>query len=176
MGKTLSGELSCMLTGLVTNGSDTPFRSQKGLLFKERICSLWSKFFSLRVDPVEKRGNHANGRVASPEGVPIHFNLNSWDGYFFQKGEVRVLQLDLSDLKTIKSKASEAVAIFGGIDILINNAGISYRGCIVDTDLDIDQKIMAVNYFGQVALTKGNVLIKCLYVCVAQVLTWLFSF
>lgn len=72
-----------------------------------------------------------------------------------KKGEVGVLQLDLSDLNTIKSKASEAVAIFGGIDILINNAGISYRGCIVDTDLDIDQKIMAVNYFGQVALTKA---------------------
>lgn len=71
------------------------------------------------------------------------------------KGEVGVLQLDLNDLKNMNPKASEAAAMFGGIDIVINNAGISYRGCIEDTDLDVDQRLMTVNYFGQVALTKA---------------------
>ena len=54
------------------------------------------------------------------------------------------------------SKVAEAAAIFGRIDILVNNAGISYRGCIEDTTLDVDQSLMTVNYFGQVALTKGK--------------------
>lgn len=66
-----------------------------------------------------------------------------------------VLQLDLSDLHSMKSKVAEAAAIFGRIDILVNNAGISYRGCIEDTTLDVDQSLMTVNYFGQVALTKA---------------------
>lgn len=72
-----------------------------------------------------------------------------------ETGAVGVIELDLSDLNSIKTKASEAVTIFGGIDILINNAGVSYRGCIEDTDLDVDQKLMTVNYLGQVALTKA---------------------
>lgn len=45
--------------------------------------------------------------------------------------------------------------IYEHIDILINNGGISYRGAINDTTVDVDIKIMTTNYFGQVALTKG---------------------
>ena len=75
--------------------------------------------------------------------------------YSFQNADSAVLQLDLSDLCSMKSKVGEAAAIFGRIDILVNNAGISYRGCIEDTTLDVDQSLMTVNYFGQVALTKG---------------------
>lgn len=43
----------------------------------------------------------------------------------------------------------------GRIDILINNAGISQRGLVKDTKLDVDRKIMEINYFGAVALTKA---------------------
>ena len=77
--------------------------------------------------------------------------------HLLQKGESAVLQLDLSDLHSMTSKASEAAAIFGHIDNLVNNAGISYRGCIEQTTLDVDQSLMTVNYLGQVALTKGKV-------------------
>ncbi|MEM8523650.1 MAG: SDR family oxidoreductase [Bacteroidota bacterium] len=41
------------------------------------------------------------------------------------------------------------------IDILINNAGISQRGFVKDTQLSVDRKIMEINYFGAVALTKA---------------------
>ena len=52
--------------------------------------------------------------------------------------------------------AGVAASLFGAIDILINNAGMSYRGSIEDTDIEVHQKLMTVNYFGQVALTKGR--------------------
>jgi len=42
----------------------------------------------------------------------------------------------------------------GRIDILINNAGISQRGLVQDTTLAVDRKIMEINYFGAIALTK----------------------
>lgn len=63
--------------------------------------------------------------------------------------------LDLEDLNSVQQKAQQALAIYGGVDIIINNAGISYRGCIKDTALSVDQKLMTVNYFGHVALIKG---------------------
>ena len=46
-----------------------------GLLLKERICSLRSTFFPLRVTPVEQGSKTANGR-AFPEAVLIYFRLS----------------------------------------------------------------------------------------------------
>ncbi|PRD28541.1 UNVERIFIED_CONTAM: Dehydrogenase/reductase SDR family protein 7-like [Trichonephila clavipes] len=66
-----------------------------------------------------------------------------------------VLTLDLLDLKKMPEKAKEALDIYGHIDILVNNGGISYRGEIADTDLDVDLRVMFTNYFGPVALTKA---------------------
>lgn len=47
------------------------------------------------------------------------------------------------------------MAIFGHIDILVNNGGISNRGDILSTDAEVFKKIMVVNYFGNMVLTKG---------------------
>ena len=66
----------------------------------------------------------------------------------------QVIHLDLEDSKSIPSKAQQAQDIFGYIDILINNAGISSRGIAVETDLTVDRRIMEVNFFGPVMLTK----------------------
>ncbi len=66
-----------------------------------------------------------------------------------------VVQLDLGDLKLIKEKAAEILGVYGFVDILINNAGMSYRGNILDTNIDVDQRLMTVNYFGPLALTRG---------------------
>jgi short-subunit dehydrogenase len=67
---------------------------------------------------------------------------------------VLVLPLDLTQPETLKLSTDAAIQIFGHIDILINNGGISQRSFAKDTLLDVDRKIMEVNYFGTVALTK----------------------
>ena len=64
--------------------------------------------------------------------------------------------LDLTDFGQLALKVEQALAFHGTVDILINNGGVSFRGEIGDTDLSVDQQVMAVNYFGQVALTKGE--------------------
>uniref|UniRef100_A0A1A9W6J2 Dehydrogenase/reductase SDR family protein 7-like n=1 Tax=Glossina brevipalpis TaxID=37001 RepID=A0A1A9W6J2_9MUSC len=66
-----------------------------------------------------------------------------------------VLQLDLAELNAIQQFAEKAISIHCGIDILINNGGISVRANVINTALDVDLKIMTVNYFGSVALTKA---------------------
>ena len=67
-----------------------------------------------------------------------------------------ILHLDLEDLGDIPRAAHEALGIYGHVDILISNGGISFRGAVTETVLEVDVKVMTVNYFGQVALTKGR--------------------
>lgn len=66
-----------------------------------------------------------------------------------------VIQLDLSDLNALPEKAKSVLDIHGHIDILVNNGGISVRSEALNTNVDVDIKIMLVNYFGTVALTKA---------------------
>ncbi len=67
---------------------------------------------------------------------------------------IRLLPLDLSEPSTLKLSAEAAIQLFGHIDILINNGGISQRSLAKDTTLDVDRRIMEVDYFGSLALTK----------------------
>lgn len=66
-----------------------------------------------------------------------------------------VLPFDLTDLNGLPAIASEAMAMFGHIDFMVHNAGVAHRGLVVETALDVDQYIMATNYFGPVVLTKA---------------------
>jgi dehydrogenase/reductase SDR family protein 7B len=66
-----------------------------------------------------------------------------------------ILTLDLADTINVAALAKQVADKFGRIDVLINNGGISQRSLAKDTPLDIDRKIMEVNYFGQIALTKA---------------------
>ncbi|MFZ1749498.1 MAG: SDR family oxidoreductase [Saprospiraceae bacterium] len=66
-----------------------------------------------------------------------------------------VLPLDVTNGLQINQATQQVLAQFGRIDILINNAGISQRSSSLDTALEIDRKIMEVNYFGTVHLTKN---------------------
>ncbi len=68
---------------------------------------------------------------------------------------VRVLPLDLLNFKDMPQKGKEAIALFGHVDILINNAGISQRSLIMETDFEVYQKLMDVDYLGTVAVTKA---------------------
>ena len=68
---------------------------------------------------------------------------------------VRVVPLDVSDFVAVPEKTIAAQAAFGSIDVLINNAGISQRSLILDTDLEVYKRIMDVDFFGAVALSKA---------------------
>ncbi|XP_033100700.1 dehydrogenase/reductase SDR family protein 7-like [Anneissia japonica] len=66
-----------------------------------------------------------------------------------------VITLDLEDTDDLPARAIEMLECYGRVDVLINNGGISYRGVARETDIDIDRKVMNINYFGAVALTKA---------------------
>ncbi|MFT4830935.1 MAG: dehydrogenase/reductase SDR family protein 7 [Psychroserpens sp.] len=68
---------------------------------------------------------------------------------------IHVLPLDLADYKNMDEKVQQAISYVGRIDVLINNAGISQRSLIMDTDIEVYKKLMDINYLGTVALTKA---------------------
>ncbi len=70
-------------------------------------------------------------------------------------GNARILELDLIESELMQDRVNEALGFFGRIDLLINNAGISQRSLIVDTEMDVYKKLMDVNYLGTVALSKA---------------------
>lgn len=65
------------------------------------------------------------------------------------------MTLDLANLPAIPAAMETAIGFHGHVDILINNGGVSSRGAIEDTKMTVDQAVMNINYFGQVAVTKG---------------------
>lgn len=65
-----------------------------------------------------------------------------------------LLPFDLADFDPA-AIAEEAIDQVGQIDLLIHSGGIAQRGVAMDATLDVDRRIMEVNYFGTVALTKA---------------------
>ena len=66
-----------------------------------------------------------------------------------------VLPLDLGEADTLEAKVSEAIKWAGRIDIMVHCGGISQRSRAIDTDLTVDRRVMEIDYFGTVALTKA---------------------
>ncbi|XP_075879926.1 dehydrogenase/reductase SDR family member 7B isoform X1 [Nelusetta ayraudi] len=62
---------------------------------------------------------------------------------------------DLADRHTVDRAAEEILKCYGHVDVLINNAGISFRGNILDTGVSVQRDVMETNYFGPMALTQA---------------------
>ncbi len=68
---------------------------------------------------------------------------------------VKVLPLDLSDASSLEAKTAEAIACFGVIDIMVHNGGISQRSLVIETDIAVQRKVMELDYFSYIAITKA---------------------
>jgi short-subunit dehydrogenase len=80
-------------------------------------------------------------RVATQTGLPA--------------SQLLILPIDMTETDSFLGHADTVKQRFGRIDYLFHNAGITQRSTVVDTDFSVYQRIMAVNFFGVVALTKA---------------------
>ncbi len=62
--------------------------------------------------------------------------------------------VDVSSHEDCKIFVETTINTFGGIDVLINNAGISMHGELRNTQVDVFKKVMDINYLGTVYCTK----------------------
>lgn len=68
--------------------------------------------------------------------------------------EVLAVKTDVTIESDCKNLVDEAVKRFGGVDVLINNAGVSMRALFRDVDLKVIRHLMDVNFWGTVYCTK----------------------
>ncbi|MBD0351459.1 MAG: SDR family oxidoreductase [Flavisolibacter sp.] len=68
--------------------------------------------------------------------------------------ELHTVVADVSNENDCRHFIETTINIFGGIDILINNAGISMRGLVTETSTEVLRQVMDVNFFGAVYCTK----------------------
>jgi short-subunit dehydrogenase len=66
-----------------------------------------------------------------------------------------VLPFDLADTGLFRNHVAQVIARFGRIDVLVNNGGISQRARALETDEATERRIMDVNFFSNVLLTKA---------------------
>ncbi len=64
-----------------------------------------------------------------------------------------ILPLDLEQHEEIPGKVEQAIQLFGQVDVLVNNGGISQRSLIEDTDFVVFKRLMDINYLGTIRLT-----------------------
>ncbi|MES2589645.1 MAG: SDR family oxidoreductase [Bacteroidota bacterium] len=66
-----------------------------------------------------------------------------------------VLALDLENSIHFPDLAKQIIEKYGKIDFLFNNGGLSQRSEAAQTPIEVDRRIMEINYFGNIALTKS---------------------
>ena len=69
-------------------------------------------------------------------------------------GVLEPVKADVADAEGRRHMAAEAERLFGGLDILINNAGIGATGHFADSDPETLRQIMEVNFFGSTETTR----------------------
>ena len=72
----------------------------------------------------------------------------------FPSYPIHTVLADVSIENDCRHFIESTLKVFGGIDILINNAGVSMRGLLKDTDTDVIRRVMEINFFGSVYCTK----------------------
>ncbi len=70
-------------------------------------------------------------------------------------GEALARACDVTDPEACRAAVDATVARFGGLDVLVNDAGLSQRGPFLDTDLAVFRRVMEVNFFGALHCTKA---------------------
>lgn len=68
---------------------------------------------------------------------------------------VTIAPFDLADTAEIEQVVNEVIEREERVDLLINIGGISQRALLIESPMWLDRKIMEINYFGTIALTRA---------------------
>jgi len=72
----------------------------------------------------------------------------------FPSADLHTTVADVSIENDCRRFIESTIKAFGGIDILINNAGVSMRALLKETNADVIKKVMDINFYGTVYCTK----------------------
>jgi len=63
--------------------------------------------------------------------------------------------VDICDPDACEAFVARVVERWGGVDVLVNNAGITHRSLFADTEPTVIRKVLEVNFFGAVNCTRA---------------------
>jgi short-subunit dehydrogenase len=69
--------------------------------------------------------------------------------------DLKILPADVEQLTTLSELTENAWGIFDGLDYVFLNAGMSVRDLVEESKLEVERKIMDINFWGPVAITKA---------------------
>ena len=69
--------------------------------------------------------------------------------------DVDCIEADLADFTSVENSVGEAAARLGGIDCLVNSAGVEYDAMLEDLDIAAFDKMVAINLRGPVLVTRA---------------------
>lgn len=69
--------------------------------------------------------------------------------------EMLGVRCDVSNRDAVMHAMALVIERFGGIDVLVNNAGITHRSRVVDTQPGVFERVMAVNFYGALHCTQA---------------------
>ena len=72
----------------------------------------------------------------------------------YPSAHLHTVVADVSSENDCRRFIETTIKVYGGIDILINNAGISMRALLKETQLETIKKVMDINFYGMVYCTK----------------------
>ena len=72
----------------------------------------------------------------------------------YPSANLHTVVADVSVENDCRHLIESTIKVFGGIDVLINNAGVSMRALLKDTTPDVIKKVMDINFYGTVYCTK----------------------
>ncbi len=73
----------------------------------------------------------------------------------YEPEKIFVLPFNLLEHDKIPELAKSVIEKFKKVDILFNAGGVSQRALAKDTAIEVDKRIMDINYFGTIILTKA---------------------
>ena len=131
--------------------SAQPFKEQFNLTFKDK--TVWITGASSGIGEALTRQLAAQGAdliISSRRKETLETLKSKCTG----AKNVLVVPLDLEDDSTIQAAADEVLSKTSKLDYMFHNGGISQRSLTQETKLEVDHRLMQINYFGAVSLTK----------------------
>ena len=100
----------------------------------------------------------------SSRGAMIVINGRNQEHLYRAYNELRgagidllAVQGDVTSIDDCQKIIEKTIEHYGKIDILINNAGISSKGSVIDHRIDIFEKVLSTNFLGSFILTKAAI-------------------